>query len=309
MEQRSAEAALSEAVEVAVLEMEGFARVACYTASMRRGIVLMSVAALIGCEDSAAVQRTELQLRDVDLPRVQMLVQQDLENHRVGVAKAAIKLAPGFALTDPDARETQVRAALRILQQPKKGIDEFVSSPMSFLAAIDVDGLVIARDRDPDRMKGQNFAARFEPVRQALDGTAASGLGEFYAEDPNAPSSWSILFAAPSRHDQKVVGAVLAGIPLSRLAQRLSRQFRIEQKAGSPVWVYLYKGPRLFYWDTPPEVDALIRDPLARARALVASPTGYTEKTRLQGELQVYGVFPLALLGPDVGVIIVRTPE
>jgi hypothetical protein len=269
------------------------------------GILLLSVAAFIGCEDNAAVARTDHQLRNVDLPRLQTLVEQDLENHRVGVAKAAQKLAPGFALSDPDARENQVRAALRILQQPKKGIDEFVASPMSFLAAVGVDGLVIARDRDPDRMKGQNFAARFEVVRHALDGTASSGL----AEDPNAPSSWSILFAAPSHRDERVVGAVLAGIPLSRLAQRLSRQFRVEQKEAAPVWVYLYKGPRLFHWDTPPEVDALVRDPAARTKALATSPAGYTEKTRLQGELQVYGVFPLALLGPDVGAIIVRTPE
>jgi len=198
---------------------------------------------------------------------------------------------------------------LRILQQPKKGIDEFVASPMSFLAAVGVDGVVVARDRESDRMKGQDFKTRFEVVRQALGGTAATGFGEFYAEDPEAPSSWSVLFAAPSLRDGRVVGAVLAGIPLSRLAQRLSRQFRVEQKKGSTVWVYLYKGDRLFHWDTPPEVDALVRDPVAREKALAASPAGYTEKGRLQGELQVYGVFPLALLGPDVGTIIFRTPE
>ncbi len=273
------------------------------------GILLLSMAVLAGCENTAAVERTETQIREVDVPRVEALVEQDLAQHQAGVAKAAQKLAPGFAVTDPAARESQVRSALRILQQPKKGIDEFVASPMSFLAAIGVDGLVIARDREPDRMKGQDFKTRFDVVREALGGTTATGLGEFYAKDPNAPSSWSILFAAPSVRDDRVVGAVLAGIPLSRLAQRLSRQFRVEQKEGAPVWVYAYKGKRLFHWDTPPEIDALVRDPIARAKALAASPTGYTAKVRLQGELQVYGVFPLELLGPDVGMIIFRTPE
>jgi hypothetical protein len=210
------------------------------------------ILALIGCEDSAAVERAQQHIRDIDLPRVQALIQQDLENHQAGVVKAAAKLAPGFALANPAARESQVRAALRILQQPKRGIDEFVASPMSFLAAIGLDGVVIARDREPDRMAGQDFKSRFEVVRQALGGTAATALGEFYAEDPNAPSSWSILFAAPSLRAGKVVGAVLAGIPLSRLAQRLSRQFRVEQKKGARVWVYLYKGDRIFHWDTPP---------------------------------------------------------
>lgn len=273
------------------------------------GILLLAVAALAGCEDNAAVERTRTQLRDVDYPRVRALVEQDLQNHQIGIVKAAAKLAPGFAVSDPAVREKQVRAALRIVQQPKKGIDEFVASPMSFLAAVGADGVVVARDRESDRMKGQDFKGRFEVVRQALGGTAATGLGEFYAEDPEAPSSWSILFAAPCLRDGQVVGAVLAGIPLSRLAQRLSRQFRVEQTEGARAWVYLYKGNRLFHWDTPPEVDALVGDPVARAKALAASPAGYTETGRLQGELQVYGAFPLALLGPDLGTIIFRTPE
>ncbi len=276
---------------------------------MRWGALLLVGFMLVACENRAAIERTETQLREVDLQRVRTLVQQDLENHQAGVVKAAAKIAPGFAVDDPEKRKSQIRAALRILQQPKKGIDEFVASPMSFLAAIGPDGVVIARDREEDRMTGQDFKSRFEVVRQALAGSSGTGLGEFFAQDPEAPSSWSILFAAPSMKDGKVVGAVLAGIPLSRLAQRLSRQFRVEAAKDDPVWVYLYKGERLFHWDTPPQVDALIRDPASRAKRLAVSPAGYCEKTRLQGELQVYGVFPIELLAPDIGTIIVRTPK
>lgn len=268
----------------------------------------MAVLALGACEDAAAVKRTEERVRTVDLARVEELIQQDLENHQVGVVKAAEKLTPGFSVSDPAKRESQMRAALRILQQPKKGIDEFVASPMSFLAALDVDGVVIARDRNPDRMTGQDYKSRFEVVRQALEGSAATGLGEFFAEDPDEPSSWSILFAAPAIEDGRVVGVVLAGIPLSRLAQRLSRQLRVEQAQGDPVWVYLYKNDRVFHWDTPPLVDELVPSAEQRAKVLAASPSGYTDKVRLQGELEVYGVFPIRLLGPDVGTVIFRSP-
>lgn len=276
---------------------------------MRWGILWLGLAVLVGCEDRAAIERTRERLREIDRPRVEALVGQDLANHRVGVTKAADKLAPGFSVEDPKARETQIRSALRILQQPKRGIDEFVASPMSFLAAVGLDGRVIARDREPDRMAGQDFKARFEAVRQALGGTVSTELGEFYATDPNAPSSWSILFGAPSVRDGKVVGAVLAGIPLSRLAQRLSRQLRVEQEDGRPVWVYLYKADRLFHWDTPPEVDELVSDPVARAQSLASSPSGYITEARLQGALQLVGVFPLEALGPDIGMVIVRSPE
>jgi len=275
---------------------------------MRWGLIGGAVLALGACEDAAAVKRTEERVRTVDLARVEELIQQDLENHQVGVVKAAEKLTPGFAVSDPAKRESQMRAALRILQQPKKGIDEFVASPMSFLAALDVDGVVIARDRNPDRMKGQDYKSRFEVVQQALEGSAATGLGEFFAEDPDEPSSWSILFAVPAIEDGRVVGVVLAGIPLSRLAQRLSRQLRVEQAQGDPVWVYLYKNDRVFHWDTPPLVDELVPSAEQRAKVLAASPSGYTDKVRLQGELEVYGVFPIRLLGPDVGTVIFRSP-
>ena len=268
----------------------------------------MAALVLVACEDDAAVKRAEERVRTVDLARVEALIQQDLENHQAGVVKAADKLTPGFAVPDPAVRESQMRAALRILQQPKKGIDEFVASPMSFLAALDVDGVVVARDRSPDRMKGQDYKSRFEVVQQALEGSAATGLGEFFAEDPDAPSSWSILFAAPAIRKGRVVGVVLAGIPLSRLAQRLSRQLRVEQEQGEPIWVYLYKGDRLFHWDTPPQVDALVPTAEQRAKVLAVSPTGYTDKVRLQGELEVYGVFPIRLLGPDLGTVIFRSP-
>ncbi len=275
---------------------------------MRWGLIAIVGLVLAACDDDAAVKRAEERVRTVDLARIETLIQQDLENHQAGVVKAADKLTPGFAVSDPTVRESQMRSALRILQQPKRGIDEFVASPMSFLAALDVDGVVIARDRSPDRMKGQDYKSRFEVVQQALEGSAATGLGEFFAEDPEAPSSWSILFAAPAIRKGRVVGVVLAGIPLSRLAQRLSRQLRVEQEQGDPVWVYLYKGDRLFHWDTPPQVDALVPGAEQRAKVLAASPSGYTDKVRLQGELEVYGVFPIRLLGPDLRTVIFRSP-
>ena len=133
---------------------------------MRWGLIGVAVLALAGCEDDAAVRKTADRVRTVDLARVEELIEQDLENHQAGVDKAAAKLAPGFAVADPAKRESQMRAALRILQQPKKGIDEFVASPMSFLAALDVDGVVIARDRSPDRMKGQDYKSRFDVVQR-----------------------------------------------------------------------------------------------------------------------------------------------
>ena len=43
--------------------------------------MLIALLALVGCESSAAVERTEATLDDVDLPRVQELVEQDVRKH------------------------------------------------------------------------------------------------------------------------------------------------------------------------------------------------------------------------------------
>lgn len=260
---------------------------------------------------SGAEERARQGIETQDKPRVEALIAADLASHQAAVAAAAEKLRPGFAVQDPVRREREMRAALRIVQDPKKGIEAFVASPMSFLAAVDEQGVVVARDREPDRMKGQDFKARFDVVGEALRGDAAMGLGEFYAKDPNMPSSWSILFAAPAAEGGQVRGAVIAGIPLWRMAQRLSRQLRLEHAAqieqGLGVWVYVYKGNRVFHWDTPPEVDAVIPAPEIWAEGLQRSPEGFTGTARVMGEPYVYGIYPMPSLGPDVGTIIFRT--
>ena len=278
---------------------------------MHRLVWLATVAAWLGCNLSASTEHTREKLRNAHLPRIHELVQRDVEAHRGAVEQAGDKLTPGFGLKDTDRREREMRSALRVLQDPRRGIEAFVASPMSFLAAVDRDGVVVARDRNPDRMKGQDFKTRFQVVAGALEGRPGMALGEFFAEDPEAPSSWSLLFAAPADKNGQVEGAILAGIPLARLAQRLSRQLRVENageiEKGLGLWVYLYKGDRIFHWDTPPEVDAALPDAARRREGLRSSSTGFEDKARVTGELYLYGVYPLPEIGPDVGVVIFRS--
>ena len=278
---------------------------------MGRRAWVVAVVFCVGCDLSGSTERTREQLRNAHLPRIQELVHNDIEQHQAAVDQAADKLTPGFRLADPARQEREMRAALRVLQDARKGIPAFVASPMSFLAAVDAEGVVVARDRNPDRMKGQDFQSRFEVVAEALQGSSGMALGEFFAKDPTQASSWSILFAAPADRDGEVEGAVLVGIPLSRLAQRLSRQLRVESAAeiekGLGLWVYLYKGDRVFHWDTPPDVDVALPDPERRSQGLASSPNGFEDKVRITGELYLYGVYPLPELGPDVGVVVFRS--
>lgn len=282
-------------------------------------LVLLVLGALTACGPSGAPE-TRRAIRSEDMPRVKELLAQDRLQHRAGIRNAAHLLRRGFAVEDPGTRERQMRTALRRIQQPsvRGTVAEFVSSPMSFLAAIDTDGVVIARDAENDQMRGENFGERFEVVQAALrDGVNGRGLGEFPAIDEEGnpaegESSWAMLFAAPVDHQGERVGAVLAGIPLWREAQRLSNQLRVDRASriqeGLIVWVYMYKGEQIFYGpDQPPEVTEMVPDHATRTNGLARSPGGFTGDLQLHGRWYGYAVVPTPSIGEDVGVVVMRS--
>ncbi len=268
---------------------------------------------LAGCDEGAPNARR--QIREVHVPRVSAIIAEDFTRHRAGIMDAAHRVRRGFLVEDAETRERQMRVALRRIQDPSsppaQRISTFISSPMSFLAAVDKEGVVIARDADPDHMKGMNFGEDFSIVREALTaGATGVGMAEFQALEEGSPNDFSTIFVAPARHQDEVVGAVVAGIPLWREAQRLSRQLRVELapeiESGLIVWVYLYKGDRIFHHDTPPDLDEVVPDAAARAAGLAESPGGFTGQIQFYGNWYGYGVVPVPRLGEDVGMIIFR---
>ncbi len=272
-------------------------------------------ALLVGCDGNA----TEAQKRSHDehMGYVAQLIRQDRTEHRSGIREAAERLAPGFVaeVEGPEERERQMRYALRYVQEPPRGVPEFIVSPMSFLAAVGSDGVVIARDgtAENDRMKGQNFAERFDVVRRALEeGRAGYELVEFESNEEGGESSFSMLFVAPSKRDGEVVGAAVAGIPLWREAQRLTRQLQVDAGEVNDLifWVYLYKGDQLFHFGTPEGIDAQMNEGVgtasARAQGLEKSPGGYTGEVLVNGRWFAYGVLPIPSLGEDMGAVIWR---
>ena len=287
-----------------------------------------ALALCAGCDHGAA-DAARAHIRTEHVPRLLALVRAFIPQSEHALEQVAVQIEPGFAVTDPRAKEAQMRDALRALGRPPRGIPALMTSPKTFVAAVGADGVVIARDRTPDAMHGQNFAERFTVVARALArGVTGHQLVEFGAADaaalPPAAStpaadttddatspSVSLLFAAPVRRDAEIVGAAVMGVPLWRLAQRLSRQVRAEHveaitKKGLALWVYLYRGDRVFRWGTPPELDAALPDADTRAAGLAKSPGGFTGALHLLGRPWGYGVVPLPILGPGVGMIVLR---
>jgi hypothetical protein len=263
--------------------------------------------ALSGCTEEGG-QATRKLIRTKHAPRVAQIVIDDIVAHEKGLAVGADRIAAGFVRVQGQQQETEMRQALEILRSPKRGVRELIISPMSFLAAVGMDGKVICRNGDDDKLKGQDFGKQFAPVARALAGEVSYGLAEFPSLEKGGKPSVSLLVAAPAHYQGKVVGALVAGIQLWRLSQRLSRQLQMELsgKSGVVIWVYVYQGDRLHHHGTPPGLDALIPDPAGRAAGLAQSPGGFTGRAQQLAYWYGYGVRPLRVLGDDVGVAIVQ---
>jgi hypothetical protein len=270
-------------------------------------LIISLSAAVYGCSEPGADNAQRI-IRNQHAPRVAQIVVKDLERHLLGLRLVAKRLAPGFVRVQGEQREKDMRFAFKLLRNPKLGIEQLVISPMSFIASVDKDGVVIARDAVPDLMKGMNLAEKFTVVKQALTGKQGYEIDEFESTKKGEKPSITIIMAVPAVYQGETVGAVVIGIPLWRLAQRLSRQLQTEQAGEGQVvlWVYIYRGDELYYYGTPQTMDMLVPDGKARRAGLQRSPGGYTGAVQQFSAWYGYGVRPLRILGDNVGLIIFR---
>jgi len=272
---------------------------------------LLLLASLAGCDDERGHNEQRAVLRE-DAPKVLELVRRDLDNGRSGVRQAADRMARGFLVEDPAQREREMRVVMRRFQQPPRAINELMVSPISFVAAVGTDGKVIARDAEPDLMKGFDMGEHVPVVRRALEGEAGFELSELPSLQEGDEPSVTVIFAAPARHEGRVVGAMVAGLPLWRMAQQMSRQLQLEHaeevQNGELIWVLFYRGDDLHYHaGYPPDLRELVPGHDDRQAGLERSPGGYTGEVQQYGRWYGYGVLPLPSVGEDVGAVLFRS--
>jgi hypothetical protein len=277
---------------------------------MRPMLLVFALHMLAACGPDGAPHARRV-IRELHAGEVKTIALEDVKRHLTGVSKAGNRIVRGFAVADPAERESQMRTALRLLTKPPRGIPELVASARSFTAAIEPSGKVLATDakKDSDRMTGVDLAKQFHVVRDALAGKVGYAIEQFPAIEAGTEGSVSLLFAAPSSKDGQVVGAVLTGIPLWRLSQRFTRQIQLDHvsEKGAILWVYVYRGDKLHHFGTPPDLDTVVPDALARKVGLARSAGGFTGEVAQFGRWYAYGVLPLRVLGDDTGVVIFRS--
>ncbi|MCB9591349.1 MAG: hypothetical protein H6719_01345 [Sandaracinaceae bacterium] len=277
----------------------------------RLPVVALSLLLVAGC-DGERGQNERRDIHDSDMPETLRIVRTDLDNGMSGVTQAAERMRRGFLVEDPEQREREMRQVMVRLQQPPRSINELMVLPITFLAAVGTDGVVIARDAEEDRMRGFDLAAVVPVVQRALDGTAGYELSEIPSIEEGGPPSVSVVFAAPARHEGRVVGAMVAGLPLWRVGQQLTRQLQLQNAdaltRGELIWVLLLKGDEQHYHaGFPPDLRQLVPDAARRRQGLGESPGGFTGEFQQFGRWYGYGVLPIPSFGEDVQVVLFRS--
>jgi hypothetical protein len=286
-------------------------RISLLFSSVSRPWSALLLASVLGSCGPSGTPHARQVIRETHAQEVKRILVEDVQRHLRGSDRAAERLVPGFAIEDPVKREAQIRTALRLLTKPPRGISELVASARTFTAAVASDGTVLATDAkdENDRMTGANLREPFSVLHDALEGKTGYAIHQFPSIKKGVEGSISLLFAAPAKKDEKIVGAVLTGIPLWRLAQRLTRQIQLDHvgEKGAILWVYLYRGDKLHHFGTPPDLDTVVPDAATRKAGLAKSPGGFTGELLQFGRWYAYGVFPLKLLGPDMGAVVFRS--
>ncbi len=252
------------------------------------------------------------EIHDADMGAVQDIVRADLDRGVRGVTLAAERMRRGFLVEDDERREREMRAVMRRLQEPPRSINELMVLPITFLAAVGTDGVVIARDAEDDRMRGFDLAAVIPVVRRALDGATGYELSQIPSREEGGAPSISVVFAAPARHQGRVVGAMVAGLPLWRIAQQMTRQLQLDNadqiSRGELIWVLLVQGEELHHHaGFPPNLRNLVPDLARRTRGLAESPGGFTGEFQVFSRWYGYGVLPVPSIGEDVHVVLFRS--
>jgi len=272
---------------------------------------VFALPALSSCDDGAANARHVI--HDEHARRVHEIVREDLDRGLSGVRQAAARLAPGFVVDNPVERTSDMRDALQILRgPPPRGISDIVFSPISFIAAVGMDGVIIARDTEDDEvtdpMAGIDAGATFPLIRRAIDsGAEGCELVDFPGFTPEDPPTALVLCATPAIRNGTQSGVIMSGTPLWREAQRIGRQLQGERPDPTLVlWIYLYRGDSLHHHGAPADLTGAVPDHAARTAGLARSPGGFTGELVQFGRWYAYGVLPLPELGPDVGAVIFR---
>lgn len=205
---------------------------------------------LTGCSADTGPLLRDLRRRD--LPSVREGVRQMMTRLHAGLSESAARFGGPTGDLEGAELESAARRKLIELRDARRGVQAVWSSGATFVALLDENGVVIARDAEPDTMRGLNLQTRFAEIGHC--DAQPEWVGRIV--DSSQPTLLTCAVAGRFR--------LLAGIALPRLALSVQRQLRLQTadatRAGRVYWVYAQTpdepGAVWLSEDNPPEFES-----------------------------------------------------
>lgn len=270
-----------------------------------------------GCKDKGKVSAEEAR---TNVKFLVDLAEKDVAEIDRGLPEGAKKMAAQLAReTDAkqlDAKQNapQVRAALLKMRQqvPDLGV-----AKSTFFAFTDDKGIAVRNDLEQDTMAGKDLVGAYPDLKRALAGEPyVTTQGRFPGvPNPQGPDKEWVAGVPVKRDDGSLVGLLVTGWTYRRFAYHLQEALKRElqdrlmregDKGKLPVlYVFVYDKDGVYgARGTPPTNEtALAELSLVTKTAGGAVDAPLTIADRAFG----YGAARVPKLGPDVGIVVLRS--
>ena len=288
------------------------------------GLSLVSVAGVApaallasGCKDKGKVSAEEAR---ANVKMLVELAEKDVAEIDRGLPEGGKRIAAHLAKeTDPkqlDAKQNapQVRTALlKVRQQvPDLGV-----AKSTFFAFTDDKGIAVRNDLEQDTMAGKDLVGAYPDLKKALAGEAyVTTQGQFPGvPNPQGPDREWVAGVPVKRDDGSLIGLLVTGWTYRRFAYHLQealkrdlqdRLMRENDKGKLPVlYVMLFDKDGVYgaRGTPPPDEKALAEIGLTAKTASGPDAAPIIIADRPFG----YGAARVPKLGPDVGIVVLRS--
>jgi hypothetical protein len=270
-----------------------------------------------GCKDKGKVSADEAR---TNVKFLVDLAEKDVGEIDRGLPEGAKKIAAYLAKeTDakqPDAKEDapQVRTALlRVRQQ----VPDLAVAKSTFFAFTDDKGIAVRNDLEQDTMAGKDLASAYPALKKALTGEAyVTTQGTFPGvPNPQGPDHEWVAGVPVKRADGSLIGLLVTGWTYRRFAYHLQEALKRElqdklmrenDKGKLPVlYVFVFDKDGVYGARGTPASDekALIDVGLTAKTAAGPVDSPLIIADRPFG----YGAARVPKLGPDVGIVVLRS--
>jgi hypothetical protein len=243
------------------------------------------------------------------------LATRDVGEVERGLPQGAVEMAKRAYAKGADPRQ-DVNGVRGALKRVRAEVPDLTVAKSTFFALADDKGVAIRNDLEEDVMAGQNVVTIFPELKKALDGSFVTTSGVFPGPpSPRGPDrDW--MAAAPVKDESgKVEGLLLTGWTYRRFANHLQESLRHDLAQEALDAGDTGKLPILYVavFDKTGVYAAPLTPPVNEKALADADLVAKTASGPSQGTMSItdrdfgYGAARVPKLGPDTGVVVLRS--